>query len=112
MSPLEILLIICLLCAGTAIFMYEKEATNQREIFLALNRANVSLSATVDSQAVALDTSLRQAQALRIELMESVPDIGEDAAVTFNSAATEAIAVTRDPLRYEVEAETGSKVWA
>lgn len=110
MSPLEITLLACLACAGTAIYMYERESANQRRILAALNRLNVSLSATVDSQAVALDTSLRQTQALRIELMESVPDIGEDAAVTFDSVATEAIAVTRE--QAEVEAETGSKVWA
>lgn len=111
MSPLEIALLACLACAGTAIFMYERESANQRHILAAVNRANVSLSATVDSQAVALDTSMRQTQSLRIQLMDSVPDIAEDGAVTFDAVATEAVALANAE-QLEVEAETGSKVWA
>lgn len=110
MSPLEIALLICLAGAGVAIVIYENDARDQRKLITQLNRLNVALARTVDSQAVILDSSIRQTTALRGELAAYLPSPAEDGALTFDAVATEAIEVTRE--RAEVEAETGSKVWS
>lgn len=96
MSPLEILLIICLIAAAVAVVNYEKNERHHVRLIHQLNRTNTSLLHITNITAEALCATAEQNIALRKEAAASLLSPEEDAALTFDAVATEAVAVTKE----------------